>query len=99
MDMTAAMELRIKNDQAKAALAATKADLKGVGEAAKEASVDGAKLVPGLSAGGNQASAAVAALKAKLMSVTASVQRRDTTCAQRSELQRYKRESSRADRP
>ena len=78
MDMTAAMELRVKNDQAKAALAATKADLKGVGDAAKDASVDGAKLGPGLSAGGNQASAAVAALeaklealRAKLMSVTA----------------------------
>lgn len=78
MDMTAAMELRVNNDQAKAALAATKADLKGVGEAAKEASVDGEKLGPGLSAGGNQASAAVAALeaklealRAKLMSVTA----------------------------
>lgn len=78
MDMTAAMELRVKNDQAKAALAATKADLKGVGEAAKEASVDGAKLGPGLSGAGNQATASVAALeaklealRAKLMSVTA----------------------------
>ena len=78
MDMTAAMELRVKNDQAKAALAATKADLKGVGEAAKEASVDGAKLGPALAGGATKATPAVAgleakleALRAKLMSVTA----------------------------
>ncbi|WP_054008038.1 phage tail tape measure protein [Cypionkella psychrotolerans] len=66
MDMTAAMELRVKNDQAKAALAATKADLKGVGDAAKGASVEGAKVGPALAGGAAKATPAVAGLENKL---------------------------------
>ena len=63
MDMTAAMELRVKNDQAKAALAATKADLKGLGDAAKGAAVEGAKVGPALAGGAAKATPAVAALE------------------------------------
>lgn len=66
MDMTAAMELRVKNDQAKAALAATKGDLKGLGDAAKDASVDGAKVGPALAVGAAKAAPAVAGLEDKL---------------------------------
>ena len=66
MDMTAAMELRVKNDQAKAALAATKADLKGLGEAAKGAAVEGAKVGPSLAGGAAKATPAVAGFEDKL---------------------------------
>ncbi|OYU38604.1 MAG: hypothetical protein CFE33_15030 [Pseudorhodobacter sp. PARRP1] len=66
MDMTAAMELRVKNDQAKAALAATKADLKGVGDAARGASVEGAKVGPALAGGATKATPAIAGLEGKL---------------------------------
>lgn len=71
MDMTAAMELRVKNDQAKAALAATKADLKGVGEAAKGASVEGAKVGPALADGADKARPAVDRLEKELADLRA----------------------------
>ncbi|WP_054006396.1 phage tail tape measure protein [Cypionkella psychrotolerans] len=69
MDMTAAMELRVKNDQAKAALAATKAEIKGVGTAAAEASVEGKKLGPAIEVGVREATPEVMALKRELAGV------------------------------
>ncbi|WP_426033338.1 hypothetical protein [Cypionkella sp. TWP1-2-1b2] len=68
-DLIAAMELRVKNDQAKAALAATKGDLKAVGTAAAEASVQGAKLGPAIGAGARVATPQVQVLKRELTEV------------------------------
>lgn len=77
-DFLLAMELRVKADQAKAALAGVKADLAGVGTAAKGASSDGAKVGPALQQAGAVAQPAVkmldtglTGLQGKLRAITA----------------------------
>lgn len=77
-DFNLTMELRVKADQAKAALTGVKTDLAGVGTAAKEASIDGAKVGPALQQGAVAATGAVAqmeselaALRSQLLAVTA----------------------------
>lgn len=78
VDFLVDMEVRVKADQAKAELAAVKGDLKGVGTAAKEASVDGEQLGQGLQKGATAAAGALdkmeaqlAELRAQLAAVTA----------------------------
>lgn len=65
-DFILAMEARVKADQAKAALAGVKTDIAAVGTAAKEASVDSAKIGPAIAQAGAIAKPAVVALDAEL---------------------------------
>ena len=76
-DFALTMEMRVQADQAKAAVKDAKAELAGLGMAAKEASVDGSKLGPALQKGATEAAAALdkmeaelASLRAQLISVT-----------------------------
>lgn len=77
-DFLLSMEMRVQADQAKAAVAAMKGDLKGIGTAAKEASVDAAEIGPAIQKGASTAAGALdkmeaelAALRAELVAVTA----------------------------
>ena len=72
-DFILAMEARVKADQAKAALAGVKTDITAVGTAAKEASVDSAKIGPALENGARGASPAVQALQKELLSLADAV--------------------------
>lgn len=66
VDFVLAMEVKVKADQAKAALDGVKTDLAGVGAAAKDASVDAAKVGPALQKAGAVALPAVESLDAGL---------------------------------
>lgn len=77
-DFLLSMEMRVQADQAKAAVAAMKGDLKGIGTAAKEASVDAAQIGPAIQKGATTAAEALdkkeaklAELRARLAEVTA----------------------------
>ena len=65
MDLVAAMELQVKADQAKAALAATKGAVVDLGTASKTTSVQGAQIGPALAGAGAKATPALADMTAK----------------------------------
>ena len=70
-DFLLSMEMRVQADQAKAAVAAMKGDLKGIGTAAKEASVDAAQIGPAIQKGATAAAGALEKKEAKLAELRA----------------------------